>query len=152
MSYNIDTKLSTNFNLREFVNSSMASHLKIDNTPTDVAVVNLKLLCQEVLEPLRVYAKKKILILSGFRCKELNAAVGGSPNSQHMYGQAADIHIELMTNEEVFDLIKEKLVYDQLILEKVDPKIRGSGWVHVSYKMGQNRQEAFEIKKYCLRE
>lgn len=30
---------------------------------------------------------------SGFRCREHNKAVGGVPNSQHLYGKAGDIHV-----------------------------------------------------------
>jgi len=142
-------QLSQHFTLAEMTVSSTANRLGIDNAlqETDLIVDNLRFLCQELLEPLRSLVKVPVKILSGYRCEKLNEAVGGSKNSQHMLGEAADIHVLNFTNKELFDLIQEKLNFDQLILEKVDPKILGSGWVHVSYKKKQNRHKAFEIKK-----
>jgi uncharacterized protein YcbK (DUF882 family) len=32
-------------------------------------------------------------INSGFRCEDHNKSVGGSPNSLHKFGRAADIHV-----------------------------------------------------------
>lgn len=46
------------------------------------------------LEALRVLANNRpVIISSGFRCEEHNKAVGGSLNSQHLLGKAADIKI-----------------------------------------------------------
>jgi uncharacterized protein YcbK (DUF882 family) len=39
---------------------------------------------------------KPIIILSGYRCQRRNREVGGTPNSQHLYGRAADIRVEGM--------------------------------------------------------
>lgn len=45
----------------------------------------------EHLERLRRILGRPIVIVSGWRCAEHNAAVGGAPRSQHLYGRAADI-------------------------------------------------------------
>ena len=45
----------------------------------------------EMLENLRAVAKRPLVITSGYRCREHNRAVGGSPSSLHMLGLAADI-------------------------------------------------------------
>lgn len=47
------------------------------------------------LEELRALLDAPITISSGCRCPKHNAAVGGSPNSRHMLGQAADIFVRL---------------------------------------------------------
>ena len=45
----------------------------------------------ERLEELRSAAKRPLVITSGYRCREHNRAVGGSPTSLHMLGLAVDI-------------------------------------------------------------
>jgi zinc D-Ala-D-Ala carboxypeptidase len=56
----------------------------------EVALVRPRL--QERLETLRhLIGDKPIRIVSGYRCPVHNKAVGGAPDSQHMYAAAADI-------------------------------------------------------------
>lgn len=43
------------------------------------------------LQRLRDMVKKPLAIVSGYRCCEGNASVGGSKYSQHLFGRAADI-------------------------------------------------------------
>jgi len=86
--------LSKNFVLDEFVESSTASRLHIDNTPDFEVKINIVRLCKAILQPLRDALQCPIHVTSGYRCKALNAAVGGVPNSQHMYGLAADIVLD----------------------------------------------------------
>ena len=57
----------------------------------------------EGLEALRVaLGNKPILILSGYRCRAHNTAVGGSAGSQHTKGLAADIAVEGVRLSDVF--------------------------------------------------
>ena len=44
-------KLSTNFTLSEMCKSQTAERLGIDNTPTSEHIVNMKLVCENILEP-----------------------------------------------------------------------------------------------------
>jgi len=47
---------------------------------------------QQRLEVLRtICGNRPIRIIDGYRCPPHNRAVGGAPNSQHLYGAAADI-------------------------------------------------------------
>lgn len=127
-------QLSPNFTLDEFVNSPRGKELGIDNTPEDIDIDNLKALCINVLEPLRSKLNegnrgktKHIFITSGYRCPELNKAVGGSKNSQHMIGCAADTHVDGMTVQQWYDFVKASGVkFDQEIQEFNE-------WVHISY-------------------
>lgn len=142
-------KLSENFWLSEFTRSENAKRLGISNTPTSEHISNMKLLCEEVLEPIREHFNHPIFISSGYRSKELNAKTPGASNtSQHSTGEAVDIDMDgsKVTNAEVFNFIKENLVFDQLIWEfgtKNNP-----GWVHVSYESkGLPRKQVLRAKK-----
>lgn len=44
-----------------------------------------------VLEAMRRAKGRPLRIVSGVRCAAHNAAVGGSPTSQHVHGRAADV-------------------------------------------------------------
>lgn len=133
-SWNNDTKLSNNFTLREFTKSQTATRKNIDNSVTDKEIFkSLKCLCVSVVQPLREYYKVPFTPNSGYRCPELNKAIGGSAKSQHCLGQAVDIEIPTVDNYDLFTYIKDNLEYDQIILEYYDGTDPRSGWVHVSY-------------------
>jgi hypothetical protein len=128
--------LSKDFTLEEFTISQSAERLGYDNTPDEFECFNLCELCNEVLQPLRDLVRLPVIISSGYRSLEANAAVGGSHNSQHMEGQAADFTIPGMSLEKVFNTIFKNLPYDQLIFEF-------GKWIHVSYNFYEaNRKQA----------
>ena len=124
------------FTIRELTRSDTARWLGIDNTPPPSAVKALHDLVDHVLDPLREAWGGPIRVNSGYRCPELNKAVGGTPSSQHQRGEAADITVGSSSrNRRLLVLIKElKLPYDQLIDEK------GCRWIHVSHRAGHNRR------------
>lgn len=118
--------LSRHFQLSEFTHSRTAEERNIDNTPTPDEVGNLLRLCDRILEPLRELLGKPIRITSGYRCPELNKAVGGAANSAHIQGFAADIQVQDLSVEELFNTIAcSELPYDQVIQEF-------DRWVHVA--------------------
>jgi hypothetical protein len=141
----LNIKIGKYFSLAEMCASETAKAKGINNQPTVTEVVNLTLLCTKVLDPLRK-AMGPITINSGFRCKALNAAVGGVSNSQHCKGQAADINIkgDLAYGKKIFSWIKYNCEFDQLIWEH---NKAGAYWVHVSYNLDGNRKQAFELTK-----
>lgn len=47
-------------------------------------------------------------INSGNRCPEHNAAEGGEPNSKHLYGIAADIVLEGIPSDDVYEYLSYK--------------------------------------------
>ena len=125
--------LSANFTLKELTKSDTATRLGLDNTPDEATIENLKLLCQEVLQPIRDHFGKSVTVNSGFRSPESNAAVGGSKTSDHCLGRAADIEIDGISNPDLAHWIMDNLDYTQLILEFYTQGQPNSGWVHVSY-------------------
>jgi len=125
--------LSANFNLKEMTKSDTATRLGLDNTPGEVEIENLRLLCEKVLQPVRDHFGKSVTVNSGFRSPESNAAVGGSKSSDHCKGQAADIEIPGVPNAELAQWIMDNCDYTQLILEFYTQGIPDSGWVHVSF-------------------
>lgn len=103
--------------LSEFTRSATAIRHGIDNTPDADSVAALQDLCINVLEPLR-RRFGVIRITSGYRCLKLNQMVGGSRTSQHLFGEAADIHVgSLETARKYFYFIKDHLLFDQMLLE-----------------------------------
>jgi len=137
-------KITNNFTLSEFTYSSTAASMHIDNEPGTIPIANMKLLCEKILQPLRDAYGKPIIITSGYRSPALNNAISGAQNSQHMFGQAADLipSISLTRGDsmkeetrKLFELIISlKLPFDQLIDEK------NYSWIHVSYGPRHRRQ------------
>jgi zinc D-Ala-D-Ala carboxypeptidase len=143
-------KISPNLNLAEITRSDTAKRHGIDNTPTAEHLENFKLLADKVFEPIREHFKTPIFISSGYRSKALNSFIKGSLSSQHCTGQAIDIDMDgsngEVTNRMVFDFIKNKLDFDQLIWEfgtDFNPD-----WVHVSYVKGKNRKQKLKAIRY----
>ena len=145
MEFSSETRLSKHFKLRELEKSQVALRHGIDNTVQDKTIFNnLKTLCGEILEHVRNNFGQPFSPSSGYRCLELNRKLGSRDTSQHTLGQAVDIEIPGIDNEELFSYIKERLDYDQLILEFYDGVDPRSGWVHVSYvSPEENRKNNF---------
>lgn len=82
--------VSKNFDYKEFEKTDVPG-MQVKNTIASVEVRdNIKALVDEVLQPLRD-AWGPLAINSGYRCPEVNKAVGGVPTSQHTKGEAADV-------------------------------------------------------------
>lgn len=95
------------FTLLELTRSHTASLRAMDNNPPNDVVYNLEWLCSQALDPLREAIGSPIIVTSGYRCPDLNTAVGGSPTSYHLLGLAADIYpLDAEKREEIIDIIK----------------------------------------------
>ena len=109
-------RLSKNFALKELTRSSTAERLRVDNSPNDYHLVNLRHLAINILQPVRDHFGV-ITINSGYRSPALNAKVGGSKTSQHSKGQSADFESYSTPNPDLAKWISKNLDFDQLILE-----------------------------------
>lgn len=134
-------RLSDNFTLHEMAKSETALRLGLDNTPCQHVIVNLRMLCENILQPIRNYFQTGVKVNSGYRSPEVNIAVGGSPTSDHCTGMAADIEIPGVSNYDLAVWIRDNLYFKQLILEFYTPGIADSGWVHVSYDLDNLRNQ-----------
>ena len=135
------------FYFSEFFNSSTATENGIKNEPAlderGRVMLNIKLLVDNVLEPVRDMVRTPIIITSGYRSPQVNKIVGGVDNSQHMSGCAADFHVKgynTFKMYEVFLYIFNTLEFDQLIYYP------SKNIIHVSYVENCNRYEAFTKK------
>jgi zinc D-Ala-D-Ala carboxypeptidase len=138
-------KISEHLSLSELIRSESAKRLGLSNMPTPDHIINLKVLADNIFEPIREHFRCPIHISSGYRSAELNHALkGASKTSQHLKGEAIDIDMDGssngVTNAMVFEFIVAKLKFDQLIWEHGDTI--NPAWVHVSYKKnGPQRHE-----------
>ncbi len=57
-------------------------------------------------EVVRRFCDEPVTVNSGFRCRQHNKEVGGRPNSQHLYGRAADLRVS--DPVKVFNYLCEK--------------------------------------------
>lgn len=132
------------FTFEELTASATARRMGIPNIPSWRERENLRLLVDEVLDPLREAWGKPVIVTSGYRCAMLNRIIGGAANSQHTTGMAADIRTLTDTaadNRKLFDLALDlDLPFDQLIDEY------GYDWVHISYSRYITRKQVLHIR------
>lgn len=133
--------ISENFTIEEMEASETAAKLGIINQVATFEQRDaLFALVRTVLQPLRTAYGKPLHINSGFRCKELNRAVGGVATSQHTKGEAADVASEYPY--QLAKLAKSlELPYDQMILYPT--------FVHFSHRLsGEQRGDVLYNKSY----
>ena len=121
------------FTISELTASATALREGIDTRPSKCANQLLHVLVDQLLDPIREAWGRPIIVSSGYRCKQLNALVGGVQHSHHILGCAADIISGTKADHRrLFKLIQQmqqegKIRFTQLIWE-------GDGrWLHVSY-------------------
>ena len=132
-------RLSPHFTLGEMTRSSTATRLSIQNIPGEREIHSLQAICRNILEPIRAHFKIPFAPSSAYRCDRLNSAVGSSPRSQHVLGEAVDIELVGVSNFDLACWITSNTVFDQLILEYYSEDDPSSGWVHVSHKSPEVR-------------
>ena len=138
-------KLSDHFSLSELTKSDTAVRKGIPNVPKDEEVENLIMVCSEILEPVREQYGIPFIPNSGYRCLELNRAIGSSDRSQHVQGKAVDFEIPGVDNKAVALWVKENCDFDQLILEFYKEGEPTSGWVHCSYDVDKEHRKSARI-------
>ncbi|MDD2049286.1 D-Ala-D-Ala carboxypeptidase family metallohydrolase [Pseudomonas putida] len=132
--------LSEHFTLAEMTVSENAARLNIDNSPNAETLINLRRLCA-FLEQVRQLVNQPVLVSSGFRCNQLNEVIGGSVQSAHVDGLAADINVPGLTPRELAQRVSDSpLMFDQLILEF-------DQWVHVGLAVAAERRQLLTIRK-----
>ena len=159
---NSNAKLSEHFTLGEFTKSG--SHPEVYNIPSHEAIANLKRLCVW-LEKLRQRYNDKYVVVkgdsstslgmtnggeepirinSGYRSPQLNRAIGGAANSNHLTGCACDIRVSSMEQILRYAVIlmdyadESKQDFDELLIEK---NRYGAIWLHFAVRPKDNRRK-----------
>ena len=153
-------KISAHISYNEATRSQTAIRKGLNNTPGAKQIENIQLWAEKVFELLREHVSNKrgkdspIHINSIYRSVAVNASVGGSKTSQHCAGEASkmeeaagdiETNYDDFNNKDLFMLIKNKGVFDQLIWEYGDDK--APDWVHVSYRKGANRHQVLKVTR-----
>lgn len=122
-----DKKLSENFRVREFRCKDGSNTIFVDS---DLV---------ELLQKIRDHFNRPVTITSAYRTVSHNKAVGGSPNSQHLYGMAADIQVADTPPEFVAQYAESLLEGRGGIGLYPKKKGRAKGWVHVDVRKAKAR-------------
>lgn len=141
-------QLSKNLSLAEMIRSESAKRNGISNMPTEEHLSNMKKLAINVFQPIREHFNVPIHISSGYRSLALNKAIKGSKTSQHCTGEAMDIDMDgtTISNAQIFNWIKNNIVFDQMIWEFGTDS--NPDWVHVSYEStGKQRKQMLKATK-----
>ena len=130
-------RLSPHFSLVELTASSTAARLGLRNQPPAELMPRLIRLA-EMLERIRTTLGVPVIVTSGYRCDQVNRAVGGVTSSDHTQGHAADIRApdygRPVAVAHALAPLVSVLGIGQLILETVGR----SSWIHVSTRMPDN--------------
>ena len=149
---NSGAKLSPHFTLGEMTKSN--SHPEVYNIPSHEAIANLKRLCGWLEELRKRYngkygvGEEPIRINSGYRSPQLNRAIHGNANSNHMTGCACDIRVSGMEQALRYAVIlmdyadESKQEFDELLIER---NRYGAIWVHFAVRPKDNRRKILFI-------
>lgn len=131
----VDDLRRPNFLPHEFFVSETARRLGIENSTDDISILASLNVVADKMQEIRDAIGLPITITSAYRCPDLNKAVGSKDTSQHLKGQAVDFQCHRFgTAEDIVVFIKEKgIEVDQVLVEQ--------GWVHLSIKLNDNRNE-----------
>jgi hypothetical protein len=127
-------RLSGYYTLDVLCASETALARGIDNTPPADAIANLRVLARG-LDRVRRLLGHRLVINSGYRCPELNVAVGGAARSQHTQGFACDLECPAFgpPAEVARVIVASPIAFDTLILEF-------GRWVHLSFTPAPRRR------------
>ena len=135
-----EEQLSPHFTVGEMMRSGKAP----GEASRAEVIENLRELCRCVLEPLRRRVGR-VIVVGGYRCEAVNRAVHGAEHSQHLRGEAVDIHVTGLEMCRKYAAILSQTDFDQMILEPTDSTLKR--WIHVSYKRnGKNRHQILGAK------
>ena len=145
---NKQARLSQHFTLGELCKTSVKT--ADGNIPSHVHIENLKRLCRW-LERLRDEWNRRygegndpIIINSGYRSPQVNKAVGGAANSNHLTGCAVDIRVAGMEQLLRYAVILLDIAdegreeFDELLMER---NAKGNYWLHFAVRPEGNRRK-----------
>lgn len=128
-------QLSKHFSLHEMTRTSTG----LPNNPPPEVLERLQITADGMEEVRGLLLNYKIQVHSGYRSPEVNKAVGGSKNSDHLRGDACDFTCERYGSPLAIclDLKDSGIKYDQLIQEGT--------WVHISFGPRMRRETLTKV-------
>ena len=146
-------RLTPHFTLAEMCKTSAKT--ADGNIPSHVHIENLKRLCSwlerlrqrynlNIKDKIKNKNEEPIVINSGYRSPQVNKAVGGAANSNHLTGCAVDIHVAGMEQLLRYAVIlldiadESREAFDELLLERSP---RGTYWLHFAVRPEGNRMK-----------
>ncbi|NQU52252.1 MAG: hypothetical protein HQ522_06900 [Bacteroidetes bacterium] len=145
-------KISAHITYAEATKSSVAIRHGLENKPNEEEIKRMKLVAEKVFEPMRKgLGGHAIFVSSFFRSELVNKKAGGSKTSGHRKGDSIDADADVynipeLTNEDIFNFIRDNLEFDQLIWEYTNEDGTPC-WVHMSYREGNNRNQVLKAIK-----
>jgi hypothetical protein len=140
-------KLSEHFTLFELCITTHRQFLKKNIQESIKYLDNARKLCSNLLEPIRNYFNKPLIVLSGFRHPQLNKIIKGSKTSQHCSFEACDFYIVGISLQNVFKAIrfdiKPDLEWGQLISEGYS--FNKPSWIHISLRGNRLPEKCQEV-------
>lgn len=126
-------QLSPHFNLSELACTSNKALAEKNLKEAKAHLTEMECLAF-FAEQVRMFINAPMIISSGYRCDELNRAVGGAKTSQHRVFRAIDFIPKGIDLDECYAKLQfSPLVYKQLIKEQSGSK----RWIHVSMGFGR---------------
>lgn len=131
---NKNLPMAPNFKYVDFIKSSTASRFGIINIPNEYEWQSIERVAGNILQPVR-NEFGPMVVTSGYRCVKLCIAIGSSPTSNHVKGEAIDFEpldpsIPLV---KIIEWIHINLPYRELIAEFFP-----NGWIHAAYRLNKN--------------
>ncbi len=150
---NKNARLSEHFTLAEMCKTSVKT--ADGNIPSRVHIENLKRLCSwlerlrqkyniNIKDKIKNKNEEPIVINSGYRSPQVNKAVGGAANSNHLTGCAVDIHVNGMEQLLRYAVILLDIAdegredFDELLMER---NAKGTYWLHFAVRPEGNRRK-----------
>jgi hypothetical protein len=128
-------RLSPHFTVAELTVSAMAARRGLKNVPGPAELDQLAVTARRMEEVRKLLGDRPITVLSGFRSRAVNRAVGGAPNSAHMSGHAVDfICPGYGTPAQIARLLATHLKNFDQVIDEFDQ------WVHIGWGPGAREQ------------
>ena len=152
----LNQPIGRHFQLKHFLKSNTADAKNISNIPgvdeaklgtsAETVIQNLKNLMENCGDA--IYDQFPTMVISsGFRCAELNIAIGGSSKSEHRFGYAIDLQVPQTLTSEVFNWVTINIPkWNQIVWEFPERGTlgfndgdSGNSWIHISYQSWSTR-------------
>ena len=133
-------KLSTHFTVEEFTQSDTATRMGINND-LPVELLATAKATADMMERIRAYLSDRaaspipIVVTSGYRCQQLNRAIGSSDSSDHIKALACDFRAPAFGSP----LLVSKTLAPVMDVLGIGQLIYEHTWVHVSSRQPDKR-------------